>query len=59
MSYSRRDFLGAAALLGASPILTPLDPFLRLAAAQDGRAVFLHGVASGDPLAIASCCGHA
>jgi len=51
MKYGRRDFLGAAALLGASPVLMRLDPFLRLAPGQEGRTVFLHGVASGDPLA--------
>jgi alkaline phosphatase D len=51
MQPNRREFLGAAALAGASPLLARFDPWLRLAPAQDGRAVFLHGVASGDPLA--------
>lgn len=50
MKHSRREFLGAAALLGVSPAFARLDPFLRLQPAGDGRTVFLHGIASGDPL---------
>ena len=50
MHPNRREFLQAAGLLAASPLLRPLDPFLRLQPPLD-RRVFLHGVASGDPLA--------
>jgi len=54
MSTTRRDFLGTAALAGAAALITPgfserLSPAL-LAQARRGRRVFLHGVASGDPL---------
>ncbi|MDQ3417938.1 MAG: alkaline phosphatase D family protein [Acidobacteriota bacterium] len=51
MNGTRREFLGAAALIGLSPVIARLDPFLRLQPGADGRNVFLHGVASGDPLA--------
>lgn len=57
MSTSRRGFLGTAALAGAASLFDRLTPFNeRLAAheleqARRGRRVFLHGVASGDPLA--------
>ena len=37
---------------GISPVMAArLDPFFRLQPAAEGRKVFLHGVASGDPLA--------
>jgi len=45
MSTSRREFLGTAALAGLAPIAGRLP----VTARQD-RRVFLHGVASGDPL---------
>ena len=51
MKHSRREFLGAAALIGVSPLLSRIDPFLRLQPAIEGRKIFRHGVASGDPLA--------
>ena len=57
MSSSRRDFLGTAALAGAGTLLAPLDAVAErlsldsLMQARRGRRVFLHGVASGDPLA--------
>ena len=50
MTHTRREFLGAAALIGATPLIARLDPLLRLQP-EGGRRVFLHGVASGDPLA--------
>ena len=49
MSTSRRGFLGTAALAGAATFLDRLSP-VALAQARQGRRVFLHGVASGDPL---------
>jgi len=54
MSTTRRDFLGTAALAGAAALITPgvsgrLSPAV-LAQTRRGRRVFLHGVASGDPL---------
>src|SRR5688572_17587306 len=49
MSTSRRGFLGTAALAGAATFTDRLSPRL-LAQARQGRRVFLHGVASGDPL---------
>ena len=49
MSTTRRDFLGAAALAGAATLIDRLSP-VALAQARQGRRVFLHGVASGDPL---------
>ena len=48
MKHSRREFLEAAALVGVSPAIAPL---LRLQPGAEARRVFLHGVASGDPLA--------
>jgi alkaline phosphatase D len=51
MNGNRREFLGAAALLGLSPVVARLEPLLRLQPGAEGRKVFLHGVASGDPLA--------
>lgn len=51
MHGTRREFLGAAALIGLSPVLARLEPLLRLQPGADGRKIFLHGVASGDPLA--------
>src|SRR5688500_6915551 len=51
MNGSRREFLGAAALLGLSPVVARLEPLLRLQPGAEGRKIFLHGVASGDPLA--------
>ena len=51
MKHSRREFLGAAALLGLSPAAARLEPFLRLQPGGEGGRVFRHGVASGDPLA--------
>ena len=53
MSTTRRAFLGTAALAGAGSLLSSIDNRLSatlLAAARQGRRVFLHGVASGDPL---------
>jgi alkaline phosphatase D len=50
VKHSRREFLEAAALLGVSPLVLSIDPYVRLQPAADGRKVFLHGVASGDPL---------
>jgi alkaline phosphatase D len=50
VKHSRREFLEAAALLGASPLLISMDPLLRLQPQAESRKVFLHGVASGDPL---------
>lgn len=50
MTHSRREFLGVAAMIGASPLVARFDPFLRLQPGGEGRAVFIHGVASGDPL---------
>ena len=50
VKHSRREFLEAAALLGVSPLVVSVEPFVRLQPEQD-RKVFLHGVASGDPLA--------
>lgn len=53
MSTTRRDFLGAAALAGAGSLLPSIDNRLSatlLAETRQGRRVFLHGVASGDPL---------
>ena len=54
MSTTRRGFLGTAALAGAAtfvPRLSALDRLSpsSLADARQGRRVFLHGVASGDP----------
>jgi alkaline phosphatase D len=52
MSTTRRSFLGTAALAGAGSLLSSVDNRLSaalLAAARQGRRVFLHGVASGDP----------
>ena len=51
MKHSRRDFFEAAALLAATPLVLRVEPFLRLQPASQGRKVFLHGLASGDPLA--------
>jgi alkaline phosphatase D len=48
---TRREFLGTAALISASPILARVGPLLRLQPAAEPRTVFRHGVASGDPLA--------
>nr|MBA3949046.1 alkaline phosphatase D family protein [Acidobacteriota bacterium] len=48
MSTTRRGFLGTAALAGAAFSLDRLSP-AAMAAARQGRRVFLHGVASGDP----------
>jgi alkaline phosphatase D len=53
MSTTRRGFLGTAALAGAGSLLSSIDSRLSLALlaqARQGRRVFLHGVASGDPL---------
>ena len=53
MSTTRRGFLGTAALAGAGSLLSSIDNRLSatlLAQARQGRRVFLHGVASGDPL---------
>src|SRR5918993_2802122 len=50
MNGSRREFLGAAALLGLSPFVARLEPMFRLQPGAEGRRTFLHGVASGDPL---------
>jgi alkaline phosphatase D len=50
MAQSRREFLGAALLIGVSPLVERIDPWLRLQPAAEGRTVFRHGVASGDPL---------
>ena len=52
MTHSRRDFLGLASLLGAAPLYPSIDAFTRLLpqAGAQGRRVFVHGVASGDPL---------
>ena len=49
MSATRRNFLGVAALAGAATFVDRLHPAI-LAQARQGRRVFLHGVASGDPL---------
>lgn len=49
MSTSRREFLGAAALAGTAAIVDRLSP-VAIAQARRGRRVFVHGVASGDPL---------
>jgi alkaline phosphatase D len=52
MFTTRRGFLGTAALAGAGSLLSSVDNRLSaalLAAARQGRRVFLHGVASGDP----------
>jgi len=51
MKQSRREFLAAGLLIGASPVVAGLEPLLRLQPGGEGRKVFLHGVASGDPLA--------
>jgi alkaline phosphatase D len=51
VTHSRREFLEAAALLGLSPAVLSIEPFVRLQPGSDGRKVFRHGVASGDPLA--------
>jgi alkaline phosphatase D len=48
MSTTRRGFLGTAALAGAATIVDRLSPAVS-AAARQGRRVFLHGIASGDP----------
>jgi len=48
---SRREFLEAAALAGASGLVLPIEPFFRLQPAAESRTIFRHGVASGDPLA--------
>jgi len=53
MSTTRRDFLGTAAMAGAGALFSSIDDRLSarvLAQARRGRRVFLHGVASGDPL---------
>ena len=53
MPHTRRGFLGTAVLAGAGSLLSSIDNRLSttlLAAARQGRRVFLHGVASGDPL---------
>ncbi len=50
MSTTRRGFLGTAALAGAATLIDRLSP-AALAQARQGRRLFLHGVASGDPLA--------
>ena len=49
MKLNRREFLEAAALVGA-PLVLPIEPLRRLQPAASARKVFLHGVASGDPL---------
>ncbi|MDQ3069128.1 MAG: alkaline phosphatase D family protein, partial [Acidobacteriota bacterium] len=49
MATTRRAFLGTAALAGAATFLDRLSPMM-LAQTRQGRRVFLHGVASGDPL---------
>ncbi|MEX2271093.1 MAG: alkaline phosphatase D family protein [Vicinamibacterales bacterium] len=49
MATSRRGFLGTAALAGAATFIDRLSP-VALAEARQGRRIFLHGVASGDPL---------
>jgi alkaline phosphatase D len=49
MSTTRRGFLGAAALAGAATLVDRLSP-VTLAQSRQGRRLFLHGVASGDPL---------
>ena len=49
MSTTRRGFLGTAALAGAATLVDRLSP-VALAQARQGRRVFRHGVASGDPL---------
>jgi alkaline phosphatase D len=51
VKHSRREFLEAAALAGMSPFVLSIEPFFRLQPPAEGRKVFLHGVASGDPLA--------
>lgn len=45
--FSRREFLNTVALASTAPLVAPL---LRLQPGVEGRKVFLHGVASGDPL---------
>lgn len=50
MKHSRREFLEAAALVGSSPFFISIEPFLRLQPEKEDRKIFLHGVASGDPL---------
>jgi alkaline phosphatase D len=52
MKPSRREFLGAAAAAATAP-LVPIDPMERLlpSVGAQSRKTFLHGVASGDPLA--------
>ena len=52
MKHTRRDFLGLASTLGAAPLFSSVRPFERLLphAGAQPRRVFLHGVASGDPL---------
>src|SRR3712207_6587483 len=50
VSYTRRRFLERAAAAAAAPlIINPVERVLSAAMAQP-RAVFRHGVASGDPL---------
>ena len=53
VKHSRRDFLGLATAAGAAPFISSIAPVERLlqTPAREGRRVFLHGVASGDPLA--------
>jgi alkaline phosphatase D len=51
VKHSRREFLEAAALAGVSPFFYSVEPLLRLQPSTGDRKVFLHGVASGDPLA--------
>lgn len=50
MKPNRREFLQAAAVIGVSPLVTPLDPLLRLQPSPAAGRIFRHGVASGDPL---------
>ena len=51
---SRRLFLASSAAAAAA---LPVIGRGRLDAMQNANPVFRHGVASGDPLSIASCCG--
>jgi alkaline phosphatase D len=50
VKHSRREFLETAALLSASSFVVPIEPLIRFQPASADRKVFLHGVASGDPL---------
>ncbi|WP_436793413.1 PhoD-like phosphatase N-terminal domain-containing protein [Actinospongicola halichondriae] len=50
-SYDRRTFLHRAGLTGAAGVVLGASAVRPAAAADDGLAPFLHGVASGDPTA--------